>query len=247
SAAIFAVVTGGTRFGMTMARRNCCAVNGATDFSTSPSRKWTCQSSGLGSVNRVMRGLPDFLRGGRSAHTYITPPSAPIGAGPSSQARFIARIFWLAPGRPSSEVFIALPRGERSAGRRGGLRDPLSGWRSRPRRLRGVSFLLAIGGRRLPALHLRRFLSPWGRASGRRQAMTALIRSGGHRSFIVHTCSPARGQPVVMPADGWLGASRVRLTRPGRGRRIDETGFPASSGETTRPHLRPAPHRCSVL
>src|SRR6185312_12518324 len=93
-----------------------------------------------------------------------------------------------------------------------------------------------------PGAPLAAFLqSPWGRASGRRQAMTALIRSGGHRSFIVHTCSPARGQPVVMPADGWLGASRVRLTRPGRGRRIDETGFPASSGETTRPHLRPRP------
>src|SRR5690348_6494369 len=50
-----------------------------------------------------------------------------------------------------------------------------------------------------------------------------------------------------MPADGWLGASRVRLTRPGRGRRISLTGFPTRPDETTRPHLRPAPHRCSVL
>src|SRR6185312_15042804 len=103
-------------------------------------------------------------------------------------------------GRPRAalvEVQFFAPRGERNAGRRGGLRDLLSGWRSRPRRLRGVSFLLAIGGRRLPALHLRRFLSPWGRASGRRQAMTALIRSGGHRSFVVthvQPCSWAAGR-----------------------------------------------------
>src|SRR6185312_7623344 len=147
-------------------------------------------------------------------------------------------------GRPRAalvEVQFFAPRGERSAGRRGGLRDLLSGWRSRPRRLRGVSFLLAIGGRRLPALHLRRFLSPWGRASGRRQATTALIRSGGHRSFIVHTCSPARGQPVVMPADGWLGPPGSAVTSPARGRRISLTGFPTRPGETTRPHLRPRP------
>jgi hypothetical protein len=48
-------------------------------------------------------------------------------------------------------------RGERSAGKRGGLRGLLGGRRGRPRRLRGVSFPLAIGERRLPALHLRRF------------------------------------------------------------------------------------------
>ena len=69
-------------------------------------------------------------------------------------------------GRDSSPVFFdrrrvrriansnsSLPRGERSAGRRGGVRDPLGGWRSRSMgRLRGVPSLL-IGTRRLPALH----------------------------------------------------------------------------------------------
>src|SRR5207248_4765803 len=39
-------VTGGTRFGMTIARANWRAVRGNTACSIAPSRKWTCQSSG---------------------------------------------------------------------------------------------------------------------------------------------------------------------------------------------------------
>src|SRR5207248_5294812 len=39
-------VTGGTRFGMTIARANWRAVHGNTVRSIAPSRKWTCQSSG---------------------------------------------------------------------------------------------------------------------------------------------------------------------------------------------------------
>src|SRR5204862_2849263 len=39
-------VTGGTRFGMTIARANWRAVHGNTACSIAPSRKWTCQSSG---------------------------------------------------------------------------------------------------------------------------------------------------------------------------------------------------------
>src|SRR5438477_11283491 len=38
--------TGGTRFGITIARANCRVVNGRTAASITPSRKWTCQSSG---------------------------------------------------------------------------------------------------------------------------------------------------------------------------------------------------------
>jgi hypothetical protein len=55
----------------------------------------------------------------------------------------IARVVCAAPGTPSASVALPEKKGERSAGRRGGLRDLLSGWRSRPRRLRGVSSPLA--------------------------------------------------------------------------------------------------------
>src|SRR6185312_16071296 len=113
----------------------------------------------------------------------------------------------------------------------------------RPRRLRGVSFLLAIGGRRLPALHCAAFCVPLSRASGRRQ-----IPPVGPRSGAVATApssppraAPDMGRPVFVPADGWPGPPGARLTRPNRGRRINEPGFPVSSDETTRPHLRPCP------
>ena len=41
-----AVVTGGFRLGMTMARPNTRAVSGSTLAMAAPSRKWMCQSSG---------------------------------------------------------------------------------------------------------------------------------------------------------------------------------------------------------
>src|SRR5712692_6821612 len=44
-------MTGGTRLGMTIARANWRAVQGATARSIAPSRKWTCQSSGRRSVS----------------------------------------------------------------------------------------------------------------------------------------------------------------------------------------------------
>ena len=47
------VVTGGFRFGITIARANCRAVQGATASSMSPSRRCTCQSSGRRIVRRL--------------------------------------------------------------------------------------------------------------------------------------------------------------------------------------------------
>src|SRR5436190_8521204 len=41
-----AVVIGGLRLGMMIARPNCAAVCGTTVFSAAPSRTWRCQSSG---------------------------------------------------------------------------------------------------------------------------------------------------------------------------------------------------------
>src|SRR6185312_8341602 len=56
SKACFAVVTGGTRFGITMARAKHAAVKLTTDFRMSPSRKWTCQSSGRRMVSVFTSG-----------------------------------------------------------------------------------------------------------------------------------------------------------------------------------------------
>ena len=50
------LITGGTRLGITIARANCRAVWATTAFSISPSRKWTCQSSGR---RMVMRSTTD--------------------------------------------------------------------------------------------------------------------------------------------------------------------------------------------
>ena len=49
--AICVFVTGGTRFGMTMARRKQRAVAGTVSANISPSRKCKCQSSGVVMVN----------------------------------------------------------------------------------------------------------------------------------------------------------------------------------------------------
>lgn len=46
ASAIATVVTGGRRFGMMIARANCRALCGNTDWSASPSRRCRCQSSG---------------------------------------------------------------------------------------------------------------------------------------------------------------------------------------------------------
>lgn len=44
------VLTGGTRFGMQIARANCFAKSGTVRFRAKPSRKCACQSSGCKSV-----------------------------------------------------------------------------------------------------------------------------------------------------------------------------------------------------
>ncbi|GGA12732.1 hypothetical protein GCM10017554_06010 [Acinetobacter modestus] len=43
-------MTGGTKFGIQIARANCFARSGTVRFKANPSRKWACQSSGCKSV-----------------------------------------------------------------------------------------------------------------------------------------------------------------------------------------------------
>ena len=158
------------------------------------------------------------------------------------------------PGQAVISLTSSRPhRGERSAGRRGSVRSSLSGWRSRPRhRAKASPRPLRSGTRRLPALHTRTSLRSPGYLSGVlcplepcfRATTESSIRTSSGAVAIApsssSTCSHSR-QPVVMPADGWPGPPGDRLTRPNRGRRINEAGFPVSSDETTRPHLRPRP------
>src|SRR3954468_13648505 len=53
-------MTGGTRFGITIARANWRALYAATAASMAPSRRWTCQSSGRRMERRVgsLTGTP---------------------------------------------------------------------------------------------------------------------------------------------------------------------------------------------
>ena len=51
------VATGGLRFGITIARANCRAVNATTLSSAAPSRRWRCQSSGRVIVSVSMPGV----------------------------------------------------------------------------------------------------------------------------------------------------------------------------------------------
>ena len=101
-------------------------------------------------------------------------------------------------------------------------------------------------GRRLPALHVRRFLSPWAvlpgeTASSIRTASGAVATAPSSS----HSCSHRR-RPVVMPADGWPGPPGGRVTSSTRGRRIDAP-VSRSVRRTDGPHLRPVPRRCSVF
>ena len=137
-----------------------------------------------------------------------------------------------APGRPSlvSSSRSRMRGAERRQTRR--IASPPERL-ARPPETRGVSFLLAIGGRRLPALHCAAFCVPLSRASGRRQVPPVGPRSG---AVATAPSSPPRaapdmGRPVLMPADGWPEPPGGGVTSPARGRRINESGFPASSGE----------------
>src|ERR1043165_5592094 len=62
---------GGTRFGITIARANCRAVQGATASSIAPSRRCTCQSSGRRMVRRVGSVTAIPYLGGMSGTTLI--------------------------------------------------------------------------------------------------------------------------------------------------------------------------------
>ena len=117
----------------------------------------------------------------------------------------------------------------------------------------GVSFLFAIGGRRLPALHTRTSLRRPGYLSGVLCPLEPCFRATTESSIRTSsgavatapssssTCSHSR-QPVMMPADGWPGPPGGGVTSLARERRISRRRVsPHRPDETTRPHLRPCP------
>ena len=153
------------------------------------------------------------------------------------EARAIARILWSAPGTPSSR--IAIPdsqRGERSAGRRWGLRGPR--WavcETRPMgRLASVPFLRCEAEER-----------------AFRRSTAAFLRRAGRAFENVDQprLSASSWRQVVMPASGAPpspGSSECVAPNPRR--RIDRwRDFPGHRPGGVRPHLRPCPHRCSVF
>ena len=153
-------------------------------------------------------------------------------------------------GRAPSPVFFGRPRAgpryftsSRSLSRgaerrqtRRGANPPVDGWRSHPMgRLASVPFLLAIGGTRLPALHggvLRpdgprfRERGPWPRLS-----------ASSWRQVVM----PGSGAP---PSPGRSGYVAPKPAAPHR----STAGFPGCADPaSSRPHLRPLSHRCSVF
>jgi len=146
-----------------------------------------------------------------------------------------------APGRPSLNSNSQLPIEGSGAPAGAGACETPGGQPARGTSCDRPLPPLRSEGRRLPALHVRRFLSPWAvlpgeTASSIRTASGAVATAPSSS----HSCSHRR-RPVVMPADGWPGPPGGRVTSPARGRRISLTGFPARPDEPARPHLRPCP------
>ena len=71
SRAAAAVVTGGTKLGMMMARPYCCAVWGTTDCRPAPSRTCRCQSSG-----RVMTSVSGAAPAAAATARHCRRPAA---------------------------------------------------------------------------------------------------------------------------------------------------------------------------
>ena len=142
-----------------------------------------------------------------------------------------------APGRPSLVVhFPCSPRGERSAGRRGGVRDPR--W-------------MAGETTRWDALRRRPLPSFQKRGASRRSTAACLMMCGPRfRNVDQPRPSASSWQQVVLPASGAPPSpGELKCVAPDPRRRISRRrGFPpvidpASSGL----NLRPFPHRCSHL
>jgi len=167
----------------------------------------------------------------------------------------MARILWSAPGRPSSQLQISAPRTRGAERRETRERAKLPERPARPPETpcEGVSFLLAIGERRLPALHMRRLENPLGRASGKRRGPCSSPRSG---AVAAAPSSPPRAahRSVELRAAGRNAGGR--LARASRVRRV-RTLRPRAPHRPDR--FRPDPmsakdrisglssHRCSAL
>lgn len=123
-------------------------------------------------------------------------------------------------------VFAPL-RGERSAGRCRGLRDPLSGRRGRPTRL--ARRVLSVGAteRRLSALHCGDFglrvRASWDEATCQSQSSRA----------------PCGG--VLVPPGRVPGPPECGVTSPARGRRANRYGFPRPARNASMAVLRHHP------
>jgi hypothetical protein len=152
------------------------------------------------------------------------------------EARAIARILWSAPGTPSSR--IAIPdsqRGERSAGRRWGLRGPR--WavcETHPWDVLRAS---------------RSSLRSEERAF--RRSTCGVLRCAGRAFENVDQprLSASSWRQVVMPASGAPPSpGSPECVAPNPRRRISRwRDFPGHRPGGVRPHLRPCPHRCSVF
>ena len=129
----------------------------------------------------------------------------------------------------------SLPRGERSAGRRGGVRDPrwMAGETIRWDALRRRP-LAPLGTRRLPALH------------------SGVLRLTGRAFENVDQprLSASSWRQVLMPASGAPPSPECQRLRspPARGAASADGGVsPLGRPGEIRPYLRPSPHRCSVF
>jgi hypothetical protein len=142
------------------------------------------------------------------------------------------------PGQALAELQFAAPRGERSAGRRWGLRDPRwAACEAHPmgRLAKRPVPPMRSGGTRLPALHLRR---------------SATGRAALSRTWTSHACQPAPGAGSYCPGAEPRhrpGASECVAPKPAAPH-LPTAGFPGGADPvSSEPYLRPCPHRCSVF
>ncbi len=153
------------------------------------------------------------------------------------EACAIARIVWSAPGRPSSP--IAIPdshRGERSAGRRWGLRGPR--WavcETHPWDVLRASRSSVAKRRNAPS------------GAPRRRSATRTGRA--FENVDQPRLSASSWRRVLLPASGAPPSpGSPECVAPNPRRRISRwRDFPGHRPGGVRPHLRPCPHRCSVF
>ena len=88
------LLTGGTKFGITIARANCRAVNGSTLARISLSRRCTCQSSGRRSA---IVSMPATILSPRKTHFVPQPCKRTVT--PDLNSTLVERVLFLAPAR----------------------------------------------------------------------------------------------------------------------------------------------------